>query len=156
MFNVGVVCFKSYVIAGALVVIGVIIRAIVGERSAEETVHSAVTGGGNVEAARGMCAAGHQVDAVDNTGRHRESGPVGPVYALPGFQAVKIIAPLTVAGGTKRDGSDGARVHAIVMDLMCLGVLPAFELSVEPVVDRFPGDDTAGAEALRYAKGVRE
>ena len=133
---------------GTAVISRVVIGAIIGKRTAEKPIEGGVTGGGNGEAAGRVSTAGHRVDPVDHADGHRESRPVGAMEPFACFEAKKIVSPLAVPRGTQGDGADRSRVHAVVVDLVGLGVFSKFESGMEPVVDSFSRDDGTGADTL--------
>jgi hypothetical protein len=89
-------------------------------------------------------------------GRHGELGPVGPMETLARHEAVKVVATLSIPGGTKGQGANGAGHHGIVVLLMGLGILAKFDAAVFLILNVKPGDYGMGAECLGHTKLVRE
>ena len=96
------------------------------------------------------------MDAVLGLGRHGELGPMGAVKALPGHQAVEVVAALLVASRAEGDSADSAGLHGVIMLFMSLDVLSVLDSTMFVVVDLETSNNGPGTEGLGHTKLVWE
>ena len=70
------------------------------------------------------------MDLYNNFCKHQYWRQAAVIDAAPCGQAYEIIASLIVAWPTSSDSANGARLHCVVMLLMCLYVLTKFYLAI--------------------------
>jgi hypothetical protein len=131
-----------------------VVRAVVVIRI--EGIEVIIVAAGEAETTVSLRTTGECLNAVFDLGWHGELSPVGPVKALSGHEAVKIVASLLVPSWTECEGTDGAGSHGVVMFFVGLHVLAESDAAVFGVVDDKADNNGARTESCGNTEPVRE
>ena len=93
---------------------------------------------------------GHVVDAFNHVVWHRQRGSMCPIDHAAWWEAEEVVTALGVPCGAHRNGSNGARAHAVIVFFMSLHILSKLVFTMPMIINRLSCDDGPWTRCCGY------